>query len=79
MIIEVTLTARSGLANLSSVYGSYIWPKATAPNYVPGFVATTVFQVCTLVFAILAWQLLARYPYPGKQSVLRGDHDVERL
>ena len=72
------LTIYSGLANLSSVYGSYIWPKATAPDYVPGFVATTMFQVCTLIFAILAWQLLARYPYPERQPVAGRQDDVER-
>lgn len=61
----------SGLANLSSVYGSYIWPADTAPKYVPGFVATTMFQVGSFLFAAAAWYLLKKYPYPVKEIAVR--------
>lgn len=74
----VSIGIVNGLANLSSVYGSYIWPSSSAPRYIPGFVTTTMLQVCTLVFALLAWWLLARYPYPEAKRVVRNDADVER-
>ena len=54
----------SGLANLSSVYGSYLWPSYSAPAFVPGFVTTTMLQVGSFGFAAAALYLLKKYPYP---------------
>jgi hypothetical protein len=76
--VEPKLTRISGLANLSSVYGSYIWPSSSAPEYIPGFVTTTMLQVGSFLFALSAWYLLKKYPYPAKKLSVRLENVRER-
>ncbi|ORY26040.1 major facilitator superfamily domain-containing protein [Naematelia encephala] len=61
----------NALANLSSVYGSYIWPSTSAPKYIPGFVTSTMLQFGSFAFAVAAWYLLKKYPYPVKALAVR--------
>jgi hypothetical protein len=51
--------------------GAYIWPDLSAPRYIPGFVSTTMFQFGSLVFAVMAWYLLRKFPYPVKPLVVQ--------
>ncbi|KAL1980915.1 hypothetical protein VTN96DRAFT_3335 [Rasamsonia emersonii] len=53
----------NALANLSSVYGSYIWPSNTAPAYIPGFSVSTSLMFGCIVTALLLMVLTKRYPY----------------
>jgi len=51
--------------------GSYIWPAPSAPRYIPGFVTSAMLQFGSLAFAVAAWYLLKRYPYPVAPLVVR--------
>jgi len=43
----------------------------SAPRYIPGFVSTTMFQFGSLVFVVMAWYLLRKFPYPVKPLVVQ--------
>ncbi|KIM99148.1 hypothetical protein OIDMADRAFT_181575 [Oidiodendron maius Zn] len=59
----VSIGIVNALANLSSVYGSYIWPSSSAPKYIPGFsVSIALMAGCVgTAFALLV--LTKKYPY----------------
>ncbi|KXT01960.1 hypothetical protein AC579_8061 [Pseudocercospora musae] len=53
----VAIALVNALGNLSSIYGVFLWPKSDAPQYVPGFSATTVFIAGICILApIIAWR-----------------------
>ncbi|KAJ2979018.1 hypothetical protein NQ176_g3497 [Zarea fungicola] len=54
----------NALANLSSVYGSYIWPSNSAPKYIAGFSVTICLMFSAVATAFLLMILLKRFPYP---------------
>jgi hypothetical protein len=56
-------------ANVNS--GSYIWPSSSAPAYIPGFVTSTMLQFGSFVFAVAAYFLLKKYPYPVPEVEVR--------
>lgn len=58
----------SAFANLSSVYGSYIWPSSTAPEYAPGFTVTIVLMFATAVTAFFLMVLTKKYPYENAEE-----------
>jgi len=64
----VSIGVVNALANLSSVYGSYIWPANDAPRYIAGFVTSTMLQFGSLCFAIVAMYLLRKYPYENTKD-----------
>ncbi|KZV88024.1 MFS general substrate transporter [Exidia glandulosa HHB12029] len=50
-------------ANLSSVYGSFLWPSDTAPRYAMGWATTAAMCFACGVSTILMGWLDKRYPY----------------
>ncbi|KAL2127173.1 hypothetical protein VTI74DRAFT_11209 [Chaetomium olivicolor] len=59
----VAIGVVNALANLSSVYGSYIWPSNSAPRYIAGFsVSTSLMFGCVITAAVLMF-LTRKYPY----------------
>lgn len=58
----------SAFANLSSVYGSYIWPSGSAPEYVPGFSVTTILMFLCIITALLLMILTKKYPYENTKD-----------
>ncbi|QKX54712.1 uncharacterized protein TRUGW13939_01800 [Talaromyces rugulosus] len=70
----VAIGVVNALANLSSVYGSYIWPSNDAPRYIAGFSVTTSLMCGTVITAFLLMVLTKKYPYEntidgGKEQV----------
>ena len=63
----VSIGIVNALANLASVYGSYIWPASTAPEYVPGFTVSTSLMAGTFATAAASIWLLRRFPYQDVQ------------
>ena len=61
----ISIALVNGFGNLASVYGSFFWPKSSAPQFVPGFAVTTA--LCGFGGIICA---LAKWKY--------GDKGVER-
>jgi len=59
----------NGLSNLSSAYGSYIWPASSAPRYIPGFVTSVMLQVGSFSFAVIAWFVI---PGNGGRKKIEG-------
>ena len=53
----------STVANLSSIYGAYLWPANDAPGYVMGLATTSAFCFACAISAIAAKYLTAKYPY----------------
>ncbi|KAJ7615831.1 MFS general substrate transporter [Roridomyces roridus] len=51
------------VANLSSIYGAYLWPANDAPRYVMGLATTSAFCFACAISALVARYLTARYPY----------------
>lgn len=53
----VSIALVNALGNLSSIYGVFLWPSSDAPQYVPGFSATTIFiaLICALA-PVIAWR-----------------------
>ncbi|MCJ1305833.1 hypothetical protein MMC08_008650 [Hypocenomyce scalaris] len=51
------------LANLSSVYGSYIWPSSSAPQFIPGFSVSTALMFGCVITALLLMIFTKKYPY----------------
>jgi len=50
-------------ANLASIYGSFIWPKDTAPRYVIGWGVTAgLCFMCGVLALTMGW-LNKKYPY----------------
>lgn len=52
----------NGIANLASIYGSYIWPAYTAPQYIPGFAATCGFMFVLTLCALAYKFIIPRFP-----------------
>lgn len=50
------------------MYGSYIWPSSTAPEYVPGFTVTIVLMFATAVTAFFLMVLTKKYPYENAEE-----------
>ncbi|KAH8805435.1 phthalate transporter [Xylogone sp. PMI_703] len=53
----------NALANLSSVYGSYIWPSSSAPRYIPGFSVSIALMAGCVVTGFALMVLIKKYPY----------------
>ncbi|KAJ6589217.1 MFS general substrate transporter [Mycena capillaripes] len=51
------------VANLSSIYGAYLWPANDAPRYVTGLATTSAFCFACAISAIVGKYLTAKYPY----------------
>ncbi len=51
------------VANLSSIYGAYLWPANDAPRYVMGLATTSAFCFACALSAIVGKYLTAKYPY----------------
>lgn len=41
----LTAATINGIGNLASIYGAYIWPSSTAPQYVPGNAGEPLFSL----------------------------------
>ncbi|KAJ7199968.1 MFS general substrate transporter [Mycena pura] len=59
----VSLAFVNMVANLSSIYGAYLWPANDAPGYVMGLATTSAFCFACAISAIAAKYLTAKYPY----------------
>ncbi|KAJ5963058.1 major facilitator superfamily domain-containing protein [Penicillium waksmanii] len=64
----VAIAFVNAFANLSSVYGSYIWPSSTAPAYVPGFTVTIVLMFASIVTAFLLMVLTKDHPHENAED-----------
>jgi len=54
------------VANLASIYGSYLWPTASAPRYALGFGVTCAFCFTCACSALMMGWMDAKFPYhPG--------------
>ncbi|KAJ5619435.1 major facilitator superfamily domain-containing protein [Penicillium lagena] len=58
----------NAFANLSSVYGAYIWPASSAPEYAPGFAVSTILMFLCIVTALLLMILTKKYPYENTKD-----------
>jgi hypothetical protein len=58
-----THTSIFTVANLSSIYGAYLWPANDAPRYVMGLATTSAFCFACAISAIVGKYLTAKYPY----------------
>ncbi|OAQ61101.1 MFS general substrate transporter [Pochonia chlamydosporia 170] len=63
----------NALANLSSVYGSYIWPSDSAPRYIMGFSVSISLMFGTLLTALGLMILTKKYPYEKTKDGYLGD------
>lgn len=54
---SASIATANAIANLASVYGSYMWPSTDAPRYIPGGAANSVVLVWVMcvVFGIRMW------------------------
>ncbi|KFZ03326.1 hypothetical protein V502_11041 [Pseudogymnoascus sp. VKM F-4520 (FW-2644)] len=59
----VSIGIVNALANLSSIYGSYIWPSSSAPKYIPGFSVSIALMACCIASAFTLMVLTKKYPY----------------
>ncbi|KFY16962.1 hypothetical protein V492_00971 [Pseudogymnoascus sp. VKM F-4246] len=59
----VSIGIVNALANLSSIYGSYIWPSSSAPKYIPGFSVSTALMASCIASAFAIMVLTKKYPY----------------
>ncbi|KFY20081.1 hypothetical protein V491_04006 [Pseudogymnoascus sp. VKM F-3775] len=59
----VSIGIVNALANLSSIYGSYIWPSSSAPKYIPGFSVSIALMACCIASAFAIMVLTKKYPY----------------
>jgi hypothetical protein len=53
----------STVANLSSIYGAYLWPANDAPRYVMGLSTTSAMCFACSISALAALYFTAKYPY----------------
>jgi MFS family permease len=53
----------SSPCNTASIYGAYIWPSTSGPQYRPGNAATAAFTGSCAALALLGLWLHKRYPY----------------
>ncbi|OAA69694.1 Major facilitator superfamily domain, general substrate transporter [Cordyceps fumosorosea ARSEF 2679] len=68
----------NALANLSSVYGSYIWPSNSAPKYIAGFSVSICLMFGAIVTAFLLKVLLNKFPYPYEsERPAETDHKLQ--
>lgn len=51
------------MANLSSIYGAYLWPAIDAPRYKMGLATTAAFCFACAMGAILGRYVFLKYPY----------------
>ncbi|KJK73509.1 hypothetical protein H634G_11244 [Metarhizium anisopliae BRIP 53293] len=63
----------NALANLSSVYGSYIWPSNSAPRYIAGFSVSISLMFGMLLTACALMILTKKYPYENTKDGYLGD------
>lgn len=58
----VSLAFLNGLANISQIYGAYLFPAKDAPKYLMGFaVISALCALCVLLYS-LAHLLIRKYP-----------------
>lgn len=58
----VSLAFLNGLANLSQIYGAYLFPSQDAPKYIMGFgVISGLCALCMVIYSV-AHVLLRKYP-----------------
>ncbi|KAM3496934.1 hypothetical protein MY10362_009698 [Beauveria mimosiformis] len=70
----------NALANLSSVYGSYIWPSNSAPKYIAGFSVSICLMFGAIATAFLLKVLLNKFPYQYEsESPAEADHKLQSL
>jgi hypothetical protein len=58
----------NGVGNTASIYGAYIWPSTSGPQYRPGNAATAAFTGSCAALALLGLWLHKRYPYEFGQD-----------
>ena len=51
------------VANLASIYGSYLWPSDDAPRYTMGLSVTSAFCFACALSALAMKYLDRKYPY----------------
>ena len=61
----VAIAVVNALGNSASIYGSFLWPSADAPRYVPGFVTTIAFVFMLAIAAQVYRYVIQKYPAPG--------------
>ncbi|UNI15667.1 hypothetical protein JDV02_002178 [Purpureocillium takamizusanense] len=69
----VAIGVVNALANLSSVYGSYIWPSNSAPRYIAGFSVSTSLMFGCIVTAAALMFLTNKYPYDNTKDGRHGE------
>jgi Major Facilitator Superfamily len=76
----ICLAMINAVGNLSSVYGSQIWPKKTAPRYTLGFAVTASFLGAGAVLAALIPVILRTFPatLTGPERVLEERKEMIR-
>ncbi|OBT71033.1 hypothetical protein VF21_09935 [Pseudogymnoascus sp. 05NY08] len=72
----VSIGIVNALANLSSIYGSYIWPSSSAPKYIPGFSVSTALMASCIASAFAIMVLTKKYPYELTED--GGDNEAAR-
>ncbi|ATY63859.1 Major facilitator superfamily general substrate transporter [Cordyceps militaris] len=73
----VAIAIVNALANLSSVYGSYIWPTNSAPKYIAGFSVSICLMAGAVATAFLLKFLLNRFPYEYEKQPAEVDHKLQ--
>jgi MFS family permease len=77
----VCIAIANSVGNVSSVYGSRLWPTEDAPQYAMGFTSIACFTGVGAVMAALGpyvFKLLPRFPTKAELEVTEGRSVVER-
>jgi len=70
----------NALGNTSSIYGVFLWPKADAPQYVPGFSATTVWMALICILAPIAGWAFKKHERsaPDAETVMAAEAQAQK-
>jgi MFS family permease len=77
----VCIAIANSVGNVSSVYGSHLWPKTDAPRYALGFISIACFTGAGALMAAAGpyiFKLLPRFPTKAELEVTEGRTVVER-
>lgn len=76
----VSIAIANCVGNLSSVYGSHLWPKEDAPTYATGFIAIACFTGVGALLAAAApliFKVLPRFPTEAELEVTEGRRSAD--
>lgn len=75
----VTQAFVNALGNSASIYGSFLWPKTTAPLYRQGFATTLAMCAAGATMAQVTRYLVNKHPYEVPDEVVASDESSEVL